>query len=76
MVNSYLYPSLDDTGKGPTRSTRMRENHCCGTRIGCMEAASCLVTLALVQSWQSLTHSVMSLFTQDQTTLSLMILLV
>ena len=73
MVKRYRNPSLE-TGSGPTMSTWMWENRCWGTGIGC--TAGWLVTLALVQDWQSFTHSVTSLFMQDHTTLSVMILLV
>ena len=41
-----------------------------------MGAAGCLVTLALEQAWQSLTHCVTSLLMQDHITLWLMIFLV
>jgi len=54
----------------------MWENHCRGTGIGCKAAAGCLVTLALEQVWQSLTHCVTSLLMQDHITLWPIVLLV
>ena len=57
-------------------STWMWENRCQGTGIGCKGATGCLVTLALEQAWQSLTHYFTSLLMQDHITLWLMILLV
>ena len=54
----------------------MWENRCRGTGISCKAAASCLVTLALEQVWQSFTHCVTSLLIQDHITLWPIILLV
>ena len=61
-------------GRGPTRSTWMCKNLCCGTGMGWMAGAGCFVTFAPVQAWQSLTQALMSDFMAVQITLDAMCL--
>jgi hypothetical protein len=58
-VRMYCMPLLD-VGRGPTKSMWMWVNLLVGTGMGSTAAASCLVTLARAQCWQSRHHAVIS----------------